>query len=120
LGGDGQGFAGQRRLVHLDRIARQQARVRRHNVTQPQPDDVARHQFRGIRVGPLPIAFHLGLDRQFGLQSGDGVARLVFFPESHHGVGNKQKEDDEKVQPVPDNPDRITAASIIHGMGPQK
>ena len=120
LGGDGQGFAGQRRLVHFNRIALQQARVCRHNVTQPQPDDVARHQFGRIRVDPLPIALHLGFDRQSGLQGLDGVARLVFFPESHDGVGNQQKEDDEKSSQCRTIPDRITAASIIHGMGPQK
>ena len=103
FGGDGQRFAGQRRLVDLNRIARQQARIRRHNVTQPQADDVARHQFGRIRVDPLPITLHLGLDRQFGLECGDGVARLMFFPESDHGVGTKKKEDDEKIQPVPNN-----------------
>ena len=29
--------------------------------------------------------------------------RLTFFPESDHGVGNKQKEDDKKIRPVPDH-----------------
>ena len=48
-----------------------------------------------------PIPFHPGLDRQLGLQGGDGVARLVFFPESDHGVGHEQKENDEEVGPVP-------------------
>jgi hypothetical protein len=33
----------------------------------------------------------------------DGVAGLVFFPESDHGVGKKQKQDDEKIRPVPDH-----------------
>jgi hypothetical protein len=64
-------------------------------------DDVARHQLTRLRGGPLPIPFHPGLDRQLGLQRSDGVARLVFFPESDHGVGNKQKEDDGKVRPMP-------------------
>ena len=104
LGSDRQGFAGQRRLIHLDRIARQQARVRRHNVTQSQANDITWHQFGCIRVSPLPITLHRGLNRQLGLQSLDGVARLMLFPESDHGVGNKQKEDDEKIRPVPDNP----------------
>ena len=116
----GQRFARQRGLIHLHRVARQQARIRRHNVAQAHADDVARHQLARRRGDPLPITFHPGLDRQLGLQGGDGVARLVFFPESDHGVGNKQKEDDGKIRPVPDHADRITAASIIHGMGPQK
>ena len=104
FGGDGQRFACQRRLVDLNRIALQQASIRRHNVTQPQADDVARYQLGRIRVDPLPITLHRGLDRQFGPECGDGVARLVFFPESDHGIGTKKKEDDKKIQPVPDKP----------------
>ena len=85
----GQRFAGQRGLINFHRIALQQARIRRHNVAQAHADDVARHQLPRRRGGPLPITFHLGLDRQLGLRRGDGVARLVFFPESDHGVGNQ-------------------------------
>ena len=79
------------RTDRLPRIARQQARVGRHNVAQPQTDDIARNQFRCLRVNPFPIAFHLGIDRQFGFQSSDGVARLVFFPEADNGVGTQQQ-----------------------------
>ena len=64
-------------------------------------DNVARHQLTRRRVGPLPIPFHPGLDRELSLQGGDGVARLVFFPESDDGVGQKQKQDDPKIWPVP-------------------
>ena len=66
-------------------------------------DDVARHQLTRRRVDPLPIAFHPGLDRQLGLQGSDGVARLAFFPESDDGVGKKQKQDDAKIRPMPDD-----------------
>ncbi len=104
FGRDGQRFARQRRLVDLNRIARQQARICRHNVAQSQADDVARYKLGCIRIDPLPIALHRGLDRQFGPECGDGVARLVFFPESDHGIGTKKKEDDKKIQPVPDQP----------------
>ncbi len=100
----GQRFACQRGLVHLDRVTFQQARIRRHYVAEAHTDDVARHQLTRRRGDPLSITFHFGIDRQLGLQSGDRVACLVFFPESDHGVGNKQKEDNEKIQPVPDNP----------------
>jgi len=44
----------------------------------------------------------------------------VFFPESDHAVRNKQNKDDEEVRPMRSTPDRITAASIIQGIGPQK
>ena len=71
-----------RGLVHLDRVALQQARIRRHDVAQTHADDVARHQVTRGRGDPLPVTLHPGLDRQLGLQRGDGVARLVFFPET--------------------------------------
>ena len=99
----GQRLSRQRGLIHLHRVAVQQARIRRHNVAQTHADDVARHQLARRRVDPLPIPFHPGLDRQLGLQGGDRVARLALFPESNHGVGHQQKEDDEKIRPVPDH-----------------
>ena len=52
------------------------------------------------RGDPLSIAFHPGLDRQLGLQGGDGAARLAFLPESDHGVGEQQHQDDAEVRPV--------------------
>ena len=87
----GQRLSRQRGLIHLHRVAVQQARIRRHDVAQAQADDVARHQLTRRRGDPLPIPFHPGLDRQLGLQGVDGVARLVFFPESDHGVGKEAK-----------------------------
>ena len=99
----GQRLSRQRRLIHLHRVALQQARIRRHDVAQTHADNVARHQLTRLRGGPLPITFHPGLDRQLGLEGLDGVARLAFFPEADHGVGQKQQEDDGKVRPVPDH-----------------
>ena len=99
----GQGLTCKCGLVHLDRIARQQPRIRRHNVAQSQADDVARHHFARRRVGPLPIAFHPGCDRQFSLQGSYGVASLAFLPESNYRVRNQQEKDDEEIRPVPDN-----------------
>ncbi len=64
-------------------------------------DYITGHKLTRLRVGPLSIAFHLGLDRQLGLQCGDGIAGLVFFPESDHGVCQEQKEDNSKVRPMP-------------------
>ena len=118
---DGQRLAGQRGLVDFDRIALQQARVRGHDVTEAHADDVARHELARRRCRPLAVSLHPGLDRQPGLQRVDGVARLVLFPEPHHGVGEEQHEDDAEVRPSAGRPPRgSTAASIIHGMGPQK
>ena len=65
--GGGKRFSRQGRLIHLDRVAVQQARIRWHNVAQPHANNVARDQFTRRRVDPLPVAFHPGLDRQCGL-----------------------------------------------------
>ncbi len=100
LAGGGQGFPGQRRLVDRDLVAVQEARVGRHDIAQAQANGVARHEFARRRIDPLPIAFHPGLDRQRRLQSRDGVAGLMLFPESDHCVGKKQNEDDAEVRPM--------------------
>ena len=50
----------------------------------------------------FPVSFDFGFDGQLLAKRGDGVARLVFLPESDHGVGQKQQEDDEEIGPVPD------------------
>ena len=97
----GQGLSGQRRLIHFHRVAVQQARIGRHDVAQAQSDDVARHQLARRGVDPLAVTFDAGLDRQLGLKSLDGVARRVFFPESDHGVGQQQNQDDAEVRPMP-------------------
>ena len=99
----GQGLPGQGGLVHLDRVARQQAGIGRDDVTKADADDVARHQLPRRRRRPLPVANHAGLDRQIGFQRVDGVACLSFLPESDHRVGDEQDKDDKEVRPVPVN-----------------
>ncbi len=96
----GQGFPGQRRLVDGYLVAVQQARVGRHDVAKAESDRVAGHEFTRRWGDPLAIAFHPGLDRERRLQGGDGVARLMFLPESDHGVGEKKNEDDGEIRPV--------------------
>ena len=96
----GQRFSGQRGLVHFDGITLQQPRVRRHDVAQADADDVARHQLPRRRGDPLAIARHPGLDCEPCLQGGYRIARLVFFPETDEGVGQKQHKDDAEVRPM--------------------
>ena len=84
-------------------IARQQARIRRHDVPQSQTDDVARHQLTRHWRGPLSISQDPGLGRQLGPQRGNFVARLMFLPKCDQSVGEKQKQNDEEIQPVPDH-----------------
>ena len=99
----GQGFAGQRRFIHLHRIALEQARIRRHDIAQTQANDIARYQFPRRRGDPFAIPLDAGVDGQIGLQGGDRVARLTLFPEADHGVGHEQHEDDTEIWPVPDH-----------------
>ena len=86
LDGDRQRFSRQRRLIHFDWIARKQARVRGYDVAEPQTNDITGHQFRCLRSRPLSIPPDARIDSELGLQSSDGVARLVFLPESNDGV----------------------------------
>ena len=87
----GQRFSRQRGLIHLDRIAFQQTRIRGHDVAQSNADDVTGHQLTRRRGDPFPITFHPGFYRQRGLQGGDRVARLVFLPEPDNSIGQKQQ-----------------------------
>ena len=117
----GQRFACQRGLIHFHRVARQQARIGRHNVAQAQADDVARHHFTRRRVGPFPIAFHLGFDGQLGLLS--AAMALPAWCSSQNpttALDNSSSRMMKKSGQCRTTPDRITAPSIIHGMGPQK
>ncbi len=97
-----------------------QTHIHRHDVAQTQMDDVARYQFTYCRIAPVAIVFHIGLDRQSGLQCGNGVARLVFFPEFDHGVGLQRGQNDEKSGQWCATSGRITVTSIIPGMDLQK
>ena len=100
LAAGGQRLPGQCRLIHFDRVAVQQACVCGHDVTQAQADDVSRNELTRWWSDPLAVPFDTGLDRQLGLQGGDGLARLALFPEPDAGVGQEQDEDDEEVGPV--------------------
>ncbi len=95
-----QRLARQSGLIHLDRVARQQAGICRHDVAQAHADDVTRHQLARRRGGPLPVPLHPRLDRELGLEGGDSVAGLVLLPEPDHGVGQQQDEDDREVRPM--------------------
>uniref|UniRef100_J3M5Z1 Uncharacterized protein n=1 Tax=Oryza brachyantha TaxID=4533 RepID=J3M5Z1_ORYBR len=52
---DGEGLAGERRLIDLERVALHQPRVRRDDVAELDADDVSRHQDRRVLLRPLPV-----------------------------------------------------------------
>ena len=94
-------FPRQGGLIDLDRVTVEKPCVRRHDVAQAQADNVARHQLPRRRGNPLSVAYHSGLDRQRGLERRDGITSLMFLPEADHGVGQKQRQDDSEIRPVP-------------------
>jgi hypothetical protein len=64
-----------------------------HPLAQYRPahaDNIPRHQFKRAEVDPFSIAFHRRLDRKLGLKCCNGIARLMFFPESDHGIGKSK------------------------------
>ena len=95
-----EGLSGQRGLIDLHLVARQQPGVGRHDVPHAQADDVARHQLTRGRGHPLPVTPHPGLDRQLGLEGVDGLARRVLLGKADDGVRQQEDEDDEEVGPV--------------------
>ena len=87
-------------MIDFDRVAREEARISRHDVAQPHANDIAGHEFSDLRIDPLPVSPNAGVDGELGLQSCNRVSGLVLFPESDDGVGAKQEENDAKIQPV--------------------
>ncbi len=102
LRGDWQRFASQGGLIHLDRVAVEQTRIRGNDVTQTETDYVAGYHLARLGILPLAIPLDFGLDRQTGFQGGNGIPRLVFFPESNQSVGAQQQKNHEEIEPVTD------------------
>jgi len=102
LAGGRQRLTGQCRLVDLDLVAVQQARVRGDDVSEAQPDHVAGHQLTCGRRHPLPVASDARSGRQLGLQRVDGVSRLMLLGVAHDSVRDEQHQDDGEVSPVLD------------------
>ena len=96
-------FARQCRLIHLNRVTIQQARIRRYNVAQAHSYDIARHEQARQGIHPLPVAFNGCFDRKLGLQRCDGVTCLMFFPETDYCVGEEQYQNNAEVRPMPSN-----------------
>ena len=64
---------------------------------------VAGDQLARGNGSPGSAALDLGRQGERGLERGDGVARLEFFPEADDGVGHEQDQDDGEVRPVADD-----------------
>ena len=114
------GILRQRGLIHLDGVAIEQPRIRRHDVAQAQANNVAGHQFTSRRFVPFTVPVNAGLDRQLSLQGCDGITRLMFFPEAYYGIGQNRVRMIARSGQCLAIAERMTAASIIHGIGPQR
>jgi len=101
------------------RVAFEQARIRRHNVAQAYTDDVARHQITRRRIDPLAIPFHPGLDRELRLRAEIALPAWRSSQKPTTALETSKTRMMKKSGQCRTTPDRITATSIIHGMGPR-
>ena len=116
--GGGHEIAGQADWS-TDIVAVQQARVGPHDVAQAQANGIAGTSSRAARLTHFPSRLTLALIASVAFSA--AMALLAYAPpKSDHGVGKKQKQDDPKSGECRAAADRITAASIIQGIGPQK
>jgi hypothetical protein len=58
---------------------------------------------RATGVIRFPSRFTQALIAGLAFRAATALPGLAFFSESDHGVGNKQKEDDQKIRLVPDH-----------------
>lgn len=95
-----QGFSRQRRLVHFDRFAFEKARVSRDDVSQPQVNEVASHEFAGGEIAPLAVALDAGFQSKVCLERGDRVSGLKLLPKPDHRIRQQKDKDDDKIGPM--------------------
>ena len=100
---DRQGFSGKGGLVDAQIVTVKQHHVGRNNVSQPQANDVARHQLPGIDLLPVSVPQNPTFERQFFLKCFYRIAGLGFLPEAHQSVKSEQNDDDNEISPVADD-----------------
>ena len=116
---DRQRLAGESRFVGLRGSVHDRG-IRRDDVATLHGDEVAGDERLRVQGRPLAVAVDLGLLGHAFLQRLDGAHGLVLLPEPDHAVQDQEREDDGEVRPPARGRGEDRAASIIHGMGPQK
>ena len=104
LGGflHGVGFAGERRLHHLEPRRLQQAQIRRYQVARLQQHDVARYQCFGGDLQHLSVTPHPGCRRGQFFQCRHGFFRTVFLDEADDRVEQDDDRDGDGVLGIAD------------------
>jgi len=93
----GRGLSGEGRLIDADIIAVHEFAVGGNNVTQAQPDYIARNQIRGVDLLPFFVSKGPRLEGQLSFQGRQGIGGLVFLPETDETVKNEHGRDDEEI-----------------------
>ncbi len=101
--GDGQRFAGKERLVDLEPVRIEKAKVGRHPVTGFQPEDIARNNLFGIDIHQVAVPLDRSPDPQQLLQGPGAALRLHLLDRSDESVEAQYPGDKEGVgQPAGD------------------
>ncbi len=99
---DGQRFAGDGRLVHLEPVAAGQTEVGGHSIPSAEPHQVATDQPLGADPPDLAISQHGG---HRGHQPAQAAARTLGPPlleVAQRRVGQRDRDDDRRVEPLAD------------------
>jgi hypothetical protein len=95
--GDRQRLAGKRRLVALQRVVLDHARIGRDAVARLQHEHVARHQLPRSDLALLAVAQHRDHRREHVLQRVEGLLRAVLLHEAQDRAEEHDHQDDDRV-----------------------
>uniref|UniRef100_J3L015 Uncharacterized protein n=1 Tax=Oryza brachyantha TaxID=4533 RepID=J3L015_ORYBR len=98
--GHRQRLAGERRLVHLKRVALEEARVGRHDVAELNADYVAGDEDGGILLRPPPVAENLRLGSQVRHERLRRAAGVALLEVRYARVEQQQHDDPDEVLPI--------------------
>jgi hypothetical protein len=98
--GHRQRLPGERRLVDLEGVAVEEARVGGDDVSELDADDVAGDENRRFLLAPPPVAEDLRLGRQVRHQRLGGAAGAALLPVGDGGVDEEKRHDAHEVLPV--------------------
>ena len=99
---DRDGLAGQRRLVELEPLCRDESRVRGDAIALAKDDEVARNERFGGSTHLLPVANDRGGRLDGAAQRKHGPLRARLLEESEHGVQDDDRRDRHRLQLLAD------------------
>ena len=97
--GRGERLARERRLVNLQRHARQEQRIRRDDVPEFDFDQVPGHELARAHIRPVPIAAHVRVRLERILEGRNRVASIRLLNVSDERIRKLEDDQDRKVEP---------------------